>query len=1262
MITAEELIQRIATEPSVLFWGQNYLSSMTGKNPFYDSVNTKLFNGKLSSNVDYTSLWEQLNGGDPINEDNINALVEILLNDVPMQPWLRKVLSMRWGMVVTSAVDAAMLHCVGSNFTLRQVSLDQRSFNRRDISKNTINISMLYGSISDPDLLLKDCSKKSFRNISKKINDRIDWIYENILSEYGIMVIDGWDPENDWLKNLLQNASEMPYGSIYLFGATDKVLENDDVKYLQEEQILTPVVETFAQFLSEIDYFDTDDEFEEEAVINESGRVLTLALDGQTVPVRISYDSLSKLDSHIQVLYDDIWIGSDTRGIPLSQLYAQFQRQIEPPVWYLHSPKYGFYFERSFDKRLREIVEKEFRKNPYKRRHIIIEGNSNTGKTASLINLAFIEKAAAPVIFISGEPTQADWMEDLKDFIKTQFVERQSSGKWISSVLVIWDANTDYNAPQRCARLQSVLREANTVVVGSAYPLTWSDENGEVEYRDNSGNYHIVVRAELNDEEAKRMYATIEKVNPQILERLKRKDEKVHLLESLQQMVRFEYLPEWKAVAEALQARFNQEVVVNEEFSDQKLEKYREDMPSLVDIEISKYGVASSWQLQLAQISKTYFSRSGEIPEEKRRTFEKFQLMERRIKKLNRVLALCGEFNTELPLTVILRILSDEDGKIYSDEQRFLFEIIGSDSLIRSSKTETGDIYIRFRNPVEAEMYVSKNFGEDWGEIEENEVKLLKEIIHTCKWGDDSEQIQVLQLVRAFGPNSWGTPKRPKSGRHYNEYQAWWNQIAEALIEDAPDEPEANLVYAFFIRNVCRKLQGDSYTNIYKLIAHAKDVLRGAIEKHNRINTLQYCRLLGEMCSNLVFSLKVGYGDNTSNFNQLKEYFARAVSNWSDNSSQNLFTRNDLLDIWLNGVENYFAYLPVGFEPMSDPKYSEIIADSIRYIEILLDISEEDFDKTSLLGKVDNIYHYVNLDALSNYENKLEESNNDSALYLRAWRCWTCSGVDEALKNSSDRYIRYIANNLYMLPEDFDRRDEYRRELDQLLIHARHAAKNAILILEEKKRLIDKSKSTRCLQMLIRAKWLCYTGFLPMTNKQTPALSDEQWSEIAELCERYIQFADRRSEQLDTSIIMLRMVYIWCFTRNIDEFYRLKKRQGMLKGNEWYFDKIAICNPGTTEPKQFIINLVKDPDSNKNEYNATIAESIDAKKRGGRKDAIEASIVGNSKKTVHVSARVKEILLNGHKGEDVYKLDQPVIIWFNAKGPQLGLPGTKGGR
>jgi len=78
------------------------------------------------------------------------------------------------------------------------------------------------------------------------------------------MVIDGWDPEIDWLNTLLQNAGEMPYESIYLFGANPRILKNDDVKYLIEEKILVPETKSFAQFLSDVEYFETEKYNEDE--------------------------------------------------------------------------------------------------------------------------------------------------------------------------------------------------------------------------------------------------------------------------------------------------------------------------------------------------------------------------------------------------------------------------------------------------------------------------------------------------------------------------------------------------------------------------------------------------------------------------------------------------------------------------------------------------------------------------------------------------------------------------------------------------------------------------------------------------------------------------------------------------------------------------------------------------------------------------------------------------------------------------------------
>ena len=48
--------------------------------------------------------------------------------------------------------------------------------------------------------LLKVATQKTMRGLRKRVNDRISWIYDEILRDYGVLVIDGWDPESDWLS------------------------------------------------------------------------------------------------------------------------------------------------------------------------------------------------------------------------------------------------------------------------------------------------------------------------------------------------------------------------------------------------------------------------------------------------------------------------------------------------------------------------------------------------------------------------------------------------------------------------------------------------------------------------------------------------------------------------------------------------------------------------------------------------------------------------------------------------------------------------------------------------------------------------------------------------------------------------------------------------------------------------------------------------------------------------------------------------------
>lgn len=154
-------------------------------NMFYDIINKKFCNGKLRSQTDYTDMWKKMNGDKPLDDSSFEKMGSVL-SQLPEQRWLRKILSLRWGMVITSAVDGALYQCVGQDFSMQPIDMNWRFFDRKYISKRTLNVSFLYGTIDGINGVYppKECSHNTFMKERKKINDRIEWIYGNNLKKH----------------------------------------------------------------------------------------------------------------------------------------------------------------------------------------------------------------------------------------------------------------------------------------------------------------------------------------------------------------------------------------------------------------------------------------------------------------------------------------------------------------------------------------------------------------------------------------------------------------------------------------------------------------------------------------------------------------------------------------------------------------------------------------------------------------------------------------------------------------------------------------------------------------------------------------------------------------------------------------------------------------------------------------------------------------------------------------------------------------------
>lgn len=1258
-----KLVERIRTEPSVLFLGQEYLSSLTGKDIFYDAINSSICGGMAPATPGYENLWEYANGGQALTTDTFQACYCQVMQ-LPTQQWLRSILSMRWGMVYTSAVDSCLTHCVGPDFTFNSLGPEKSRFRREYISKTTLHGIYLYGSVdgADGEYPPALCDTRSLRRLQKRVNDRIDWIYNNILRDYGVLVIDGWHPNRDWASNLLVNASDMYPGSIYLFGADRDVEEDEIVAGLVEDGIITLIPRTFASMLEECGYLNED--LPNFGSSEENVKTITLRVHNKRESIlTIPCSAIDALDSHITLMDDDL--GYENRNLDYentSERFARYLQQGATPIWSLCTPESGFHFHRKIDEDLYDGVTSMMKKGRSNRSNILIlEGVSNSGKTAALIHLAMTlrQEHICPVLYISGSPIQTNFAENLKGFIKRYLLGNQTEdGTWVDKVAIIWDGNLSEDALGQYKSLSHILAECNTLIVGSIYR---HEGDTDAKTHQKGVKYVPPVKATLNKSELKELEKLLERVDRDLLEKFQevlRTARDPNLIYILQKISMRRHCQEWKDVAAALTRRFYLEVDHNESKVQQQMRAYEENISmEQVHEEIVSKGVAAAWQLQLLNYLEEIRqngaeeNEASEEPDEKNKQITRLTFLQQDIRRMNEVLAVAGQFSISLPVTLILKMLSYRN--ILSHENAFLNDVLASDSLIEYTRDEQGYPYVRFRHPSEAELYIRKNFGEDYDSVRKQEVKLLCEIIQACRW-DDDESYNVVDLIRCFGPNSRGKYSQHVEKGGYFDYMPYLSDIADCLQHFATDNPEAVLIYAHFLRE--KAAYDRSYGNNsqwQESLNMARHALRETIQNHDQHNYFQYNRLKVELCSNLVASMPRKATDgpfSRETFREFQNLFHTTINTWSERSNTN-FSTNSLLDIWLNSMSNFLSAFPNQYNALKDEEFVIALSDSLNYIDRLFEL-DLNFDSVSLLDKIDLIYQLVFTDTTNIFREKFSFKNNDTFLYLTARRCWipekttrVCNGGRQThyKKGKPEEVVR---RNLFFLPDDADAHDELHRVLPELRTLATAAAHKAVSVLEENMDLIRKSKSSRCLEMLIRAKWLIYTGRMPLEEKQHPNISVDQWEELYDLCNMYEQFCAVKEINVRPYALLFQAIYLWSYTPNVIDANSIFSNLRQKIGYNWFIERIGLCTPQTKRMRRFHVNVRRTPGG---KYVAEICHEI---------NTVEArepfSLQGRG--NIHISERMLDYLFDGQMPCVRYNILKPVVIWFNAAGAILDIP------
>ena len=643
-----ELIDRIGTEPSVLLLGEMALSSYTGVDPYLSYVGWKK-DRKLRN---YRTLWELSN---PMGEAQWKELNQFSGELVPLW-WLRKILSMRWNLLYTTGVDSVVAHGVGPNFELHPIPT-KSTFKRDYLSKQHLHVSYLFGSVDaaqDADLPPSSIAGKELKIWSRdtKIGPKLGWIYSEILHSYGVLVIDGWDPETDLLskEDLLSCLEYLPYRSVFLFGATPALKEEIAGKELND--IVVCEERRFAQVLDESGFFDNldADSFSVEEQ-TEDAVAITLGKGANAFRLRVPTAAVNALEPQITLLHDDLIRLRKPDPDERKAALATFLQQSDMPQWNLFSDDFGFYVNReNVDDSLWYMTNKEIdRESVKKPRPVLLKGASNTGKTAALIHLALqIQKERiAPVLFVRGAIASdrlSGFEGELKNFIKQHLFTQENR-----RIVVIWDGNQDFEAETRYKHLSETLRECNTAVVGSCYASDSSSKSLAAQ------TVEIPLSLEKREQEKFiRMLKDADAPLVSLLEGLVAKREtdswtNANLFYILRELSEYSYNPEWLEVRRLTESRFNREVQANEERMENQLAEGGElnRFQTIQEI-IQKHGIGTAWQMQLEKAR----DRLEEADPERLKTLESCK---KNIQKANVILAVSSQFLVPVPISLLLR-------------------------------------------------------------------------------------------------------------------------------------------------------------------------------------------------------------------------------------------------------------------------------------------------------------------------------------------------------------------------------------------------------------------------------------------------------------------------------------------------------------------------------------------------------------------------------------------------------------------------------
>jgi hypothetical protein len=453
----ETFFQALRAGPAVLFLGQDVLARASTADHFLTAAATKLQSPGIQTYADL------LNAAAGHKREDLCGSWHRLSCCIAVPDWLDVVAGVAWNTVLTSAFHEVVNRALETEWRQVVPVWNDRYQPDDPRSRRRLHLFKLFGCVSGgrPD----EQPPSNFEELLERTGEAGVMLkgLASLVTPRGILVLESY-AQNDWLPftRLAEHLQRLAAGQIHWFGVQLGQAESPEIRHLREAGKLVLHEEPLAEWITwgwEQGLLETEDQSPE---FND-GVALTIGKAGKrrdfkAIDWHRGTRGLPVLDDRATQEPEPLASDDDRYLEFQSFLYDTGRRGL--PRWSDYAR--GFAFQRAGFDKLWHAVQGQLREPSLKPEPVLLSGQSGSGKTVALCDLAFrIRKEGWPVLFLGRSFTQLDFRQvgDACEWLE---------GIGATAVLVIWDV---LQTPSEYAALASSLAQLGrkALVVGSAY-------------------------------------------------------------------------------------------------------------------------------------------------------------------------------------------------------------------------------------------------------------------------------------------------------------------------------------------------------------------------------------------------------------------------------------------------------------------------------------------------------------------------------------------------------------------------------------------------------------------------------------------------------------------------------------------------------------------------------------------------------------------------------------------------------------------------